>query len=394
MKTIPLCTADIRKAVNSSAKPQRFALPKNMKFVVGLEVDDDLHKKIETDDKLANRIFGHVGKEYKTTVVKIANLTKFADKQMETNDRRKVAKQWETAAEQYFAEAESNMFRLAAKEIDSWKKTRKDRTKYKVKSAAKVSVGVLGLATASVGTAVAAVAGGPGVIAAIYGLAKSLVNLAKEINKLRQDMEKAEKNLKKHLEKLTTSYQGATKGKVAVKEMFAAAIAQVTTVNKVSISVCETEYATFHGKRTGIEVKASEAGRKLHKMLDLQEALDKKIFAKLEKELKIQGYSSKKLPKIKNKLDKLTKTTASQITNMEALYKRADGASKRERDYEQALKLLKQKKPGWVKYAEASLKLTDLAVGAGFTDFSEIAQILVLVDSIGVEVDDLLVEQL
>ena len=116
--------------------------------------------------------------------------------------------------------------------------------------------------------------------------------------------------------------------------------------------------------------------------------------AKLEKELKVQEDSSKKLPKIKNKLDKLTKTTASQITNMEALYKRVDGASKRERIYEQALKMLKQKKPGWVKYAEASLKLTDLAVGAGFTDFSEIAQILVLVDSIGVEVDDLLVEQL
>lgn len=394
MKTIPLCTTDIRKIVQSAAKPKNFDLPKNMVFQVGLEVDDALHKKIETDAKLAAGIFGQVSKEYKETVKKITNLTKFADRQMLVNDRKKVAKQWQATTDRYFAEAADRMFKLANKEIEDWKKTRKDRTSYTVKSTLKITVGTLGVATATLGTVVAAAAGGPGVIVALVGLAKAMVNLGKEIYALQQKMEKAEKSLKKHLDKLIASYKDATKRKVARKELLAAAFKQITTVNKVSISVCEAEYASFHGKLAGINIRASKAGQKLHRMLDLQEALDQKILSKVSRELKQVGYKSKKLPKLESRMKKLIKTTKSQVADMEALYKRVDDANKRDKNHKQALKLLKDKKPGWVKYAEASMKLIDLAVSAGFTDFTQAAQILVLVDSIGVEIDDLLVEQL
>ena len=393
MKTVPLCTADIRKIVKSAAKPKHFHLPKDLAFHFGIEVDDDLAKKIETDDKLANKIFAHVGMEYKGTIVKITKLTKTADDQMAGSDRKKVARQWQATIDRYLHEAEDRMFKLAKKEIIDWKKTRKDSRNYKIKSKAKLAVGTLGFATATLGTAVAALAGGPGVIVAIYGLAKSIVNLGKEIHALHQKMEQAEKSLKKHLDKLIASYKGATKGKVAGKELLAAAFTQITTINKVSISVCKAEYASFHGKLSGIDVKAGEAGKKLNKMLDLQVPLDRMIF-KMEAQLKQKGYTSKKLPKLKSKMKTLTDATKSQITEMEALYKRVDAANKRDKNHRAALDHLEKKKPGWVKYAEASMKLIDLAASAGVTDFSQAAQILVLVDSIGVEIDDLLVEQL
>lgn len=54
----------------------------------------------------------------------------------------------------------------------------------------------------------------------------------------------------------------------------------------------------------------------------------------------------------------------------------------------------KAKKPDWVKYGEASLKLVDLGLSAGFTDPKAAEQVLVLVDSVLVEINDLLSEQL
>lgn len=394
MKTIPICTADIRKQVKSGANPKNFDLPAKMTFKAGLEVEDDLLKQIETDDRLANKIFAAVSNEYKACLTKVINVTKFADKRMEKENREKVAQQWEQDVAGYFADAEKAMLVSATKEINAWLKTRGDRKKYKIKVAATITVGSLALATASLGTAVAAAAGGPGVVVAIYGNIKAFINLVKEIRKLAMDMEKAEKILKKDLDKIVKAYTDATKGKVVRGEMAAALIKQLFTYQKASITGCEGQYATFHGKLAGVQIKCSEASKKLHASLDLQSELDKKILEKTQKELQSIGYTSKKLPKLEKSLDKLVKKTMEQLTAIERLYKRAELAEGHDSTYKKTLDALKAKKPEWVKYAEASLKLIDLGMGAACTDFSAAEQVLVLVDSIGVEVDDLLKEEL
>jgi hypothetical protein len=394
MKTIPICTADIRKQVKSGANPKNFDLPAKMEFKAGLEVEDDLLKQIETDDRLANKIFAVVSNEYKACLTKVINVTKFSDKRMEKENRAKVAQQWEQDVAGYFADAEKAMLAAATKEINAWLKTRGDRKKYKIKVAATITVGSLALATASLGTAVAAAAGGPGVVVAIYGNIKAFINLVKEIRKLAMDMEKAEKILKKDLDKIVSAYTDATKGKVVRGEMAAALIKQLFTYQKASITGCEGQYATFHGKLAGVQIKCSEASKKLHASLDLQSELDKKILEKTDKELKSIGYTSKKLPKLEKSLDKLVKKTMEQLSAIEKLYQRTELAEGHDATYKKTLDALKAKKPEWVKYAEASLKLIDLGMGAACTDFSAAEQVLVLVDSIGVEVDDLLKEEL
>jgi hypothetical protein len=395
MITIRICTADIRKLVTSAANPKNFDLPAKMTFKAGLEVEDDLHKQIETDDRLANRVFDAVSKEYKACLTKVTNVTKFADKQMEKENRSKVAKQWEQDVARYFAEAEKAMLAAATKEINAWLKVRGDRKKYKIKVAATITVGSLALATATLGTAVAATAGGPGIVVAIYGSIKAFINLAKELRKLAMDMDKAENILKKDLDKIVNAYTDATKSKVIRGEMVAAAIEQLFTYQKASITGCEGQYATFHGKLAGVQIKCSEAGKKLHETLDRQTELEKKILDKTEKELKNMGYTSKKLPKLKTSLDKLADKTKKQLLpGIEKLYKRADTAEEHDKLYKKTLDALKAKKPEWVNFAEASLILIDLGMGAACTDFSAAEQVLVLVNGIGVEVDDLLKEKL
>ena len=57
-KTIPICKTSIKKAVESGIgrkyRLPAYTLPSEIAFDVSLIVDDKLHEKIETDDKLAN----------------------------------------------------------------------------------------------------------------------------------------------------------------------------------------------------------------------------------------------------------------------------------------------------------------------------------------------------
>jgi len=120
----------------------------------------------------------------------------------------------------------------------------------------------------------------------------------------------------------------------------------------------------FVGKLRGIDVKASDYGKKLHQMLDKQEALDRLIAEKEKRQQKEGQYVSKRLPKLKKTLSKLIKATADQIQTMEKLYRRIELGKRNETIYRNALKELQDKKPGWVKYAEMATALIDIALDA------------------------------
>lgn len=398
MKSIPICTADILAQVKAKAKTKNLKPPDKLQFQVYLEVDDDLYKQISDDAKLATLIFNDTGKVYKKTKQQIISLTQKADletgKKLKHSDRQKIRKQWRDDVAACFDDAEKQMLDICIKHIKAWQKVRGDRRKYVIKSTAKVTVGTLGVVTSTVGTIVAVPAGGFGAVVGIIALAKAISNLAQECYKLLIGIDRAEKNLVKHLDILMNEYRKAGKGKVVRKELVAAAINQIFTTKKVSISVAESEYASFHGKLTGIDIKSSELSKKLNLLIDKQEALNKELDNKLFKKLVSLGYHLKDKAKLKKNLKKLEKATKKQWDKTSELVQKVESAKVRDKWWKSALKELKAKKPGWVAKAEAGMKLIDLSFAAGATDFSAAEQILVLVASVGVEIDDVLAEEL
>lgn len=398
MKTIPLCTQDIRRLVQRDANPRYLILPRNMAFEIALQVDDALYEKIELDAFLAENIFLEVSKVYKASLKKIVNVTRFHDGRMATGNRGRIARQWETDVARYFEEAKTAVIEAAKRQIQAWQKTRKDRTNYKIKAAVKLTVGSCSVVASSVGVVASSASGGAGLVVAIYALVKASLNLFRQIADLCKKLEKIEKRLANNLKKLKAEYEKASKAQVARRELGTALLERVFTSVLTgfarSISSCEKDAELFHGKLKGLEVKASDLGTQLNKLIDKQSELDRLLGTVVPRELQRVRYRSRRLKKLNKKLEKLVKQTAKQVTRSEELFKRVKASQARQKIYVQALKQLQAKKPGWVKYAESATVLLDWAAGAGFTDYSDLTSILVLVDSIGADLDDMLTEEL
>lgn len=231
-------------------------------------------------------------------------------------------------------------------------------------------------------------------IAAIYVNVKAVAQLAELINRLRRDVDAAESVLRGELIDLVQSYEKNSRGQVAAKELALAALDPFLAVSANSISKAETSMFDFKGKLDGVDIKVSEMGIKLNKVISDQAELQREIKLKLAKQIAQAGYRSKKLPKLEAAVDQLGTQIQALIDDIPKALKKVEDARTRYRDsYKPTLAALKAKKPGWVDNAQLALKLGDLALGAGFTTFSAADSVLVLVDSIGVEATDVLAEK-
>ncbi|MGD9864821.1 MAG: hypothetical protein AB7S99_16590 [Pseudodonghicola sp.] len=394
---IPLCTNDLRRPVKAATKLKHTHLPKDLKFECYLEINQELQQKIEDDAVLAEKIFKDSSLTYKKLIKALAGLAQDIDDACGKSLKPKgwASKEWKARAPDLFEEAEAEMLTAARKKIVKWQQVRKDRTKYVIKCSAKVVVGSLAVATTTLGTVVAAPAGGVGLIASIYGNIKAVIAMAKLIQRLRRDVNQAEDELRAQLTQLTYNYERMSKGQVAGREIAKAALEQFLSISTASVSNAENALFDYKGKLDKLEIELSKMGIKLNKALTDQAALDKLIETKIEKMLKDANYKSKKLPKLTASSKKLNETVLGVLAGIEKAITRVDDARARYRKtYKPAVVNLKAKKPNWVQYAETSLKLGDLALTAGFTDFQALDGILVLVDSIGVEIDDVMAEQL
>ena len=401
---IPICTNDMKRPLKAATNLKHTVLPKTLKFEVYLQVDKELQEQIENDAVLAEKLFKKVSVEYKKTVTDLAAVATDIDREFgkELKPKGWVEKEWQKRAPEVFEDAEARMLTESRKLIKKWQQVRKDRKSYVIKSAVKVTIGSLSVATASLGTAIAiggvATTGGaavPGLVAAIYANVKAVIALGKVLRRLKRDVDEAEQELWKQLRYLLDAYTDNTKGQVATKELAKAAVEQFFSVSMKSISNGENAMFDFKGKLDKVEINLSKMGIKLNKALTDQAALDKQIEDKIGKMLKQANYKSKKLPKLVASSKKLNTAVNDLLTDIPVAIRKVDGARVRHRTmYKPAMVNLKAKKPEWVQYGEAALKLGDLALGAGFTDFSALDSILVLVDSIGVEFDDVLAEKL
>lgn len=406
MTRVPLCTANLYKQVKAGTKTKFLRVPKDLAFEMFIHVPDELHEQIENDAVLASKIFSGVSREFNDAVNILVRLVHDIESQIDSGavkkNRRDYAEaEWDTRAPDILDSAQAKMESHARKAIQKWQSVRKDRKKYVIKAAAKVTVGTLGVAAATLGTALSATStvatGGaavPGLIAAIYGNLKAIIQLGKVINRLRRDIDAAEAILKKDLDSLVQAYNKNGKGAVASKELAKAALDQFLAVTVASISSAENSMSDFKGKLDGLDIKLSEMAIKLNKVITEQGNLETLIAKKLQKEMNLLGYKSKKLPGLLKTRDKLESMTRDLLRDTSAMMEKvADGRDRYTNDYKKSLELLKAKKPGWVDHAQMALKLGDIAICAGFTSYDATDSVIALVDSIGVEFTDVLAEK-
>ena len=405
---IKICTTSIKKqiasAVGSKYRWPAYNLPPEIAFNVILEVDPKLGKKIETDDKLANAIFAGVGKHQKLAVKETADIFLAAEKEALALRRKippllalKAYKKKSTVivkdAVNCMEKRSQLMIDHANAEINKWLKVRGDRTQYKRKAFIKVTLSTVGVVAASLGTAGSISSGGAGLGIAIYGLAKAIVGLGKEIRNLAIGIDKAEKKLRKDLMAVKKAYLNASSQTVSAKEIGMSVVERILTYEMKSISKCEKELDLFVGKLRGIDVKAGNYGKKLHKLLDKQGQLDKLIVAYKKQLLTGGRYMPRKLPKLEKSMQKLATATSKAITSMESLYKRIDKGQTNEKHYRKALTQLQAQKPDWVKYFEMATALIDITLGATVLE-KEALSIIPYCIGIGVEIGDIAEEEM
>ena len=208
-----------------------------------------------------------------------------------------------------------------------------------------------------------------------------------------KDIDQAEADLKGYIDSLLKTYKTKGKAKTVGREFVVEFLNQLSPKEVKSINGMNTAFDSFKGKLDRIEKKLSEMATKLNDLIDAQEVLQRDIDRKVKKELDNRDYTSKRLPTLNTKIAKMHTATAKKVAEVsEAIGKVAD-ARKRETDYKKSIAALNGKKPDWASKLEKLITLGDLALGAGFTDFSKLDQILVLIDSVGVEIDNVLAEE-
>ena len=396
-KKIPLLTNDLASAIRSQASLQIVLPPKDMTFDVYLEVDDKLHEKIKNSSVLSEKVFLEVSKVYKLAVQQLVKEAERIEKEFFRKGKSKdwVRKEWEKSAPPILNKFEPILQKKAEAQLANWQKVQGDATKYVIKCVFKTAVGTLGVATATLGTIVAfGAGGGAGAGVAIYGLYKAILSLGKEVNNLRKDVDQAETELQNYGSSLMVTYRKASKGKVVGREFLTEFFNGLSPKEVKNINGLNTKYDLFKGKLDRVEKKLDALGTKLNELLDEQEKMDKVIDAKIQKQLTQRGYKSKKLPKLMKTMRKSRFEVSKKIAQVGEGIGKVDKARKRERGYKTAINELNQKKPGWAAKVEKLIVLGDLALGAGFTDFSKMDQLLVLIDSVVVEIDGVLAEEI
>jgi len=391
-KRIPLCTNDVYSIVKTKTKLKEIELPKAMKFEVLLEVDEKLMKLIDGDQKLAGDIFSQVSKSYNAAIKKIVNRCDFAESscKQKPGNRPVIAKQLKKDIEGYLQDAGKEICSYAEKKINAMLKTRKDNTKYKIKSAIKITVGTLAIGGS---VATTALTFGASSAVSIYGIAKGVSTIGQEIYTLAISFDKAHDSLNKHLGELLASYSKLSKGKIGARETGQALLEQLFTVSGTSITSVKKDFKTYEYHLDRIDVKCRDYGIGLVKILDAQSDINKNVALKAEKEIAKRGYKSKRLPKLKTQLATLEKKTGLMITKNEKAIQRVKTNRKYSKVYAQVLQDLKAKKPTWAKVAEKGIALLDVPLSAATTDFSNATQIAALTQDIAQLVGEKLIDE-
>lgn len=243
------------------------------------------------------------------------------------------------------------------KALETWVKDKKEYTSYKVKSAGKIILGVVGVASS-----VAAIGASMGAASpvAIISLVRSCIGLAQDVAKVALEAKSIEKLIRVDVVVLTKAFAKNKDNKALqnVKEVALAGIAVILGVDTPTINNCAGRIELYHNKITGLKKDHEKFAGAIYKVMDLQDSLKDKM-AKAGKDLK-------SFDKLKKSLEAAEKTLDGILKDVTHIGERIEKGEKRYDFYKGYIEALKGGVSSWTKYAQTALGLAfDLGTGVG-----------------------------
>jgi carbon monoxide dehydrogenase subunit G len=362
MEKLTILKGDVSKEAGKKANPKAIKLA-NAWFEVTLEVEKKLAGKLDTDVRFVSKLYDDVTKNYRKLVDDTADLWRKAESNAVAMAPIVKAKdlqaKFDADRAKLFKNCEGQITKNVNQHINRWLQVRKDRTKYKWSVAYKIGIGVAQIGGGSGAAAAGLVSGGTSWVLTIVGIAKGIVKIAKEIKRMAADVGKAQKQLEGTVKELMASYMTKSKTSVGVREVGKSFVAEFTLIEMKSIKRANKELITYKGKVTPIHEKSAKLGKELHKLLDAQTQLDRKV----EKEWAtlFAGKKAKKLVVLEKAIDKSCQAVESMINRLTGMNDVLDKHETFTTQMEASIAALKAKKPGWAKQAEKIIWLGSIA---------------------------------
>lgn len=370
-KKIVLCDFDLYDQVTKAANVSSITLPKEMKLGAYLDVDDALYEKINDDDTLAAEIFDDVSKIFKATVPKLAQECKTLNGQCRKTSKRdkqgiaKITQALERRVKTVLEEAGREMSECGKAQIEKLNKKQGDKNRYTIKTGVNLTMGSIGITVGLIGLSAAPFTMGMSLALSIWGFWKGAKGMWDQINSLRVDIDNARDTLNLKLQELVNAYKDRSANMTGASETAQSVVQWLLGTSGTTISKCDDDLKAYRSKIADLDRKVRQAGKDLHKTIDEQSDLQKKIDS-LEDECKKQGVESEELTEAKRKLDDLarsTKETIEDLVNLNKQLKRNDEAAD---GYAKVLEALQAGKPAWAVVAEKLIKYgPDLAISGG-----------------------------
>jgi|GEM_PF-5246759 len=351
---------NLGKELRAQVKPKAVVIP-DLVFRADYVVETKLAKKLDTDARFVAKLYDDATRLYKELMMKLAKLYVEADGlasiiPLSDQEKRGI----DQKVSKLFDEYQGKITKVIEGHVNQWLQVRKDRTKYKRNVAWNITKGTVGIASGAGSFAAGTVTGGLSGVLAIVSILKGVYKIVKEIKRMAQDLDAAQQQLQKTMASLSDSYLHSKKWKVGSKELGKHAVESFFVYEMASINRADKEFVTFKGKAAPLHKQSAELGKSLHKILDKQSGVDKKIDQQITKKLKKRKFVSKTMPKLQRDLTENRKQVMKLIDDLSQLNSELDKLESFQRNAEQMLLGLKAKKPTWVKKAEKVVSIASL----------------------------------
>lgn len=349
-EVLTIIKADVSKEINAKVKPKFLKLGK-MEFKTTVEVEKKMADELDTDARFVAKLYDDATKKYKELLSACCLKVQYYNdlsKMIPLTDKE--LKELNSDLKGLFEKYNKEIEKVVNKHFETWKKTNKARTKYRLKIAGAIVVGSASVVVSSVSLAAGAVTGGVSIAASIYGIAQSVVAIGRAVQKICQDIATVQKNLEKAVKELVSSYEKQSKAKVKAKEIGKEFVSDFLMVEMAGFNRCDKHMETYTAKLKNLELESGKLGKTLNKLLDEQAKMDKEINRKLEKIAKDRNYKSKKLDGLFDSMEKCRKASAKLIKDLEAWHIMLKPAEDFRDGCKKAIEALRHKDPVWAKW--------------------------------------------
>ena len=235
-------------------------------------------------------------------------------------------------------ELQLQLGQIPNKRWQTWVKTRKEYSKYKLLATCSVGSSAIGFGASIAGIAAGVVTGGVSLILGIIGLFRSAVSLFKKVGDLWKEAEDVQKLLVASTNNLKFVWEARGRKALAVDSLVNTSFnAVLGSAYFPNVTTLESNCKLWLNKLNGIDVVAGEAAALAVKSLDETEKLEKTL----------AGAKSKDADKIRAELDKLRKLIHKNLEACHAQSARCNKGRELHGIYDGIIQNLKKAQPSW-----------------------------------------------